>query len=593
MVLTLGTRIGPYEVVSMLGAGGMGEVYRARDTKLNRDVAVKILPAEFATGRDRLARFKREAQVVASLRHPNIAQIHSFEDSDGVHALVLELVEGPTLADRIAGGPIPLEEALPIARQIAEALEAAHEQGIVHRDLKPANIKITAEGVVKILDFGLAKLADVQTASGSPPSYSPTVTSPAGLTQAGMLLGTAAYMAPEQARGKPADKRSDIWAFGCVLYEMLTGRRAFGGDDVADTLAAVLRTEPDWSLLPPDTPSLIARLLRRCLEKPHTNRLPSISAAPFATEEAISTSGVWLHTPRSVFSRALALRLVTLGIVIGAVLIAVVATVFWRRVTRVEAPAAARFTVAPPPGVQLSPGIQPVAITPDGRRLIMLGEQSGIRRYYIKKIDELDFAAIPGSEGSWGSFTVSPDSQWIATVDIGKGIMRRIRLDGTEAQTLCQMGPRGEGTGFQGFSWGAGGKIAYASRHSPALMIIPDAGGRPEPVTSPAVGEEDAFPFFLPDGRRVLFIRRLMNDPTSAQIIVVDVETPEIRTPNTFCGRSLSTITCHDTSFQTPMRSSGAAANVGFAAKRRIRSSVRISCLRRSSELAVSVLHAA
>jgi serine/threonine protein kinase len=235
----MGTRLGPYEILAPIGAGGMGEVYRARDTKLNRDVALKILPSKFALDPDRLARFKREAQVLASLNHPHIAAIYGFEDSGETHALVLELVEGPTFADRIAKGAIPLDEALPIAKQIAEALEAAHEQGIIHRDLKPANVKVREDGTVKVLDFGLAKLADPTAANAQNVSVtaSPTITTPAMMTGVGMILGTAAYMSPEQAKGRPADKRSDIWAFGCVLYEMLTGRRAFEAGDVTETLA--------------------------------------------------------------------------------------------------------------------------------------------------------------------------------------------------------------------------------------------------------------------------------------------------------------------------------------------------------------------
>src|SRR5947209_1042539 len=258
MPLSAGTRLGPYEIASALGAGGMGEVYRAHDTKLGRDVALKILPDTFATDPERLARFQREAQVLASLNHPHIGAIYGLEESNGIRALVLELVEGPTLADRIAQGAIPLDEALPIARQIAEALEAAHEQGVIHRDLKPANIKLRPDGVVKVLDFGLAKLAEARAASGAVElSQSPTITTPAMMTGMGMILGTAAYMSPEQAKGRPADKRSDVWAFGCVLYEMLSGTRAFAGEDVADVLAAILMKEPDWAAVPAKTPATI------------------------------------------------------------------------------------------------------------------------------------------------------------------------------------------------------------------------------------------------------------------------------------------------------------------------------------------------
>ena len=286
LALTPGARIGPYEIFAPLGAGGMGEVYRARDTKLNRDVAIKVLPAAFTDDPDRLARFKREAQVLASLNHPHIGAIYGFEDSGETHALVLELVEGDTLADRIARGPIPLDEALPIARQICEALEAAHEHGVIHRDLKPANIKITPDGMVKVLDFGLAKLAHAEAAaSHADVTASPTITSPAMMTGVGVLLGTAAYMSPEQAKGREADKRSDIWAFGCVLYEMLTGQQPFAGEDVSDTLANVLKREPDFSVLPADVPRAIRALVQRCLVKDRRQRIADISVAQFLLTE--------------------------------------------------------------------------------------------------------------------------------------------------------------------------------------------------------------------------------------------------------------------------------------------------------------------
>jgi eukaryotic-like serine/threonine-protein kinase len=296
MALQSGTKLGPYEVVSPLGAGGMGEVYRARDTKLNRDVALKVLPETLSHDSERMARFKREAQVLASLNHPNIATIHGFEESGSLRALVMELVEGQTLAERIAvgegsalpreRGALPYDEALPIARQIADALEYAHEKGVIHRDLKPANVKITPEGQVKVLDFGLAKALEVETSISSNISNSPTLTAPA--TQAGVILGTAAYMSPEQARGKAADRRADIWSFGCLLYEMLTGRKPFEGDTVSDTLAAVLRAEPEWEALPADTPAAIRRLLRRCLTKDTKQRLQAVGEARIAIEEAIS-----------------------------------------------------------------------------------------------------------------------------------------------------------------------------------------------------------------------------------------------------------------------------------------------------------------
>jgi serine/threonine protein kinase len=283
--LTAGSTIGAHRVVGLLGEGGMGQVYRAHDTKLQRDVALKILPDAFVHDTDRVARFTREAQVLASLNHPNIGAIYGLEDSGEVHALVLELVEGPTLAERIARGPLPLDEALPIARQIAEALEAAHEHGIVHRDLKPANIKVRDDGTVKVLDFGLAKLTtgDARSGAARDLTHSPTLLSPA-VTTAGVILGTAAYMSPEQAKGRPADKRSDVWAFGCVLYEMLTGKRAFEGEDVSETLAAVLRAEPDWSLLERREAGYLREAIQGCLNKDPRKRIPHIAAVRFLVD---------------------------------------------------------------------------------------------------------------------------------------------------------------------------------------------------------------------------------------------------------------------------------------------------------------------
>jgi hypothetical protein len=282
MSLSAGTRLGCYDILAPLGAGGMGEVYRATDTKLKRQVAVKILPAALATDPDRLARFQREAEVLAALNHPHIAAIYGLEDAAGMQALVMELVEGPTLADRIAEGPIPIDEALPIVEQIAAALEAAHEQGIIHRDLKPANIKVRDDGTVKVLDFGLAKLSDAGASSRmgrDDPSQSPTLASPAAMTGVGIILGTAAYMSPEQARGRAVDKRTDVWAFGAVLYEILTGARAFEGEDVTETMAAVVKSTPDWTPLRARAPSHVVTLVQRCLEKDRNARIGDIAVA--------------------------------------------------------------------------------------------------------------------------------------------------------------------------------------------------------------------------------------------------------------------------------------------------------------------------
>ena len=285
MSLSPGTRLGHYDVTSLLGEGGMGQVWQATDTQLNRQVALKILPDAFAADPDRLARFTREAQILASLNHPNIAAIYGIEEAEGTRALVLELVEGPTLADRIAKGPIPLDEALPIAKQIAEALEAAHEVGVIHRDLKPANIKVKDDGTVKVLDFGLAKALDPN--PDADPSLSPTLT--AAATQMGVIMGTAAYMSPEQARGKTVDKRTDVWAFGAVLFEMLTGTKPFPGDDVSQTLARVIDREPDWDALPTRMPAGLQTVLRRCLEKDPKRRIRDIGDVGLALEGAFET----------------------------------------------------------------------------------------------------------------------------------------------------------------------------------------------------------------------------------------------------------------------------------------------------------------
>ena len=325
MSLAPGTRLGPYEITGRIGAGGMGEVYRARDTKLQRDVAIKILPEALAHDTERLARFEREARTLASLNHPNIAQIHGLEESDGIKALVMELVEGPTLADRVAQGPIPLDEALPIARQIAEALEAAHERGIIHRDLKPANVKVRPDDIVKVLDFGLAKALEPMSADGTDATASPTITSPAMMTRIGVILGTAAYMSPEQAKGRAADKRSDVWAFGCVLYEMLTGRRAFEGEDVSDTLAAVLRGEPDWTALPANVPPAIVALLRGCLEKDRRRRIGDLSTARFIIDHGGDATPAVAMPPGSRMRRA------------ASIVVAVAAAAANRRLRDVEA----------------------------------------------------------------------------------------------------------------------------------------------------------------------------------------------------------------------------------------------------------------
>ena len=319
MSLRPGLRLGAYEVLSLLGAGGMGEVYRARDTNLGRDVALKVLPDTFALDPERLARFKREAQVLAALNHPHIASIYGLEESQGARALVLELVDGFTLSDRLVGGALPLDEAWPIARQIAEALEAAHDHGIIHRDLKPANVKVRADGTVKVLDFGLAKVFDPTTIT-SDSSQSPTLTSPAE-TRIGIIMGTAAYMSPEQARGKVVDRRADVWAFGCVVYEMLVGRRAFAGDDISETIARVIEREPDWNALAAVAPRSVVRVVQRCLQKDPQNRIRDLGDVRLELRDAVAEAG---QAPVATESFALGRRgiialaaMLTVGVALG------------------------------------------------------------------------------------------------------------------------------------------------------------------------------------------------------------------------------------------------------------------------------------
>jgi len=445
MSLSAGTRIGPYEVQAPLGAGGMGEVYRARDTKLARDVALKILPAEFALDADRVARFTREAQMLAALNHQNIAGIYGLEDGPAEaghysHALVLEFVDGPTLADRIAQGPLSIDDALPIARQIAEALEAAHEQGIIHRDLKPANIKVRPDGMVKVLDFGLAKLAQ---ASGPRPQTSvagltvaATITTPA-ITQVGVMLGTAAYMSPEQAKGREADKRSDLWAFGCVLFEMLTGTRTFPGDDVSDTLAAVLRADPDWSALPSSTPRAIRTLLRRCLEKDRKRRLADAADARLEIEEALVNTR---DEPSDGANRLRAFPLWQFAIVGAAALTLgglIVGLSMWSR--RPSAPVASitRFAIPLENHRLYETGARPLAISPDGRRVAFIAD----RRLYVRALEDLAAAPLTGTEvvaGQIASPVFSPDSRSIAYMGGRPASLRRIAVTGGAPITLCE-----------------------------------------------------------------------------------------------------------------------------------------------------------
>jgi eukaryotic-like serine/threonine-protein kinase len=514
--LKAGVRLGSYEVLAELGTGGMGEVYRARDPKLGRDVAIKVLPPLFLNDPERRARVEREARVLAALNHPNIAAIHEIADANGAPVLVLELVEGVTLAERLAR-PIPVTEALTIARQIAEALEAAHDKGIIHRDLKPANIKITSAGVVKVLDFGLAK---VSAGNGAGPdlSQSPTVT--AGGTRDGMILGTPAYMSPEQTRGQAVDKRADIWAFGCVLYEMVTGRTAFAGDTVSDTIAAILDREVNWGALPQGTPSSIRRLLHRCLEKDPKRRLRDIADARLDIDEALSSgSPDALIAPRSQSDSAgvaaiargrKALLQVAWGTAASSLLLvaalAVGGVLYLRR-----APTdthAYRSSILPPAGVSLPVLLNPSArfsISPDGQRIAFVGTETGgvTRRLWVQSLDGLAAQPLAGTEGASLAFW-SPDSRFIGF--FAEGSVKRIDATGGPPLTLADNSSVDQG----GATWNRDGVILFAAFGAGnPIRRVSASGGAPTPVTTLHVEDGEtrhAFPFFLPDGRHFLYL---------------------------------------------------------------------------------------
>jgi Tol biopolymer transport system component len=506
MSIDPGARLGPYDVTAPLGAGGMGEVYRARDSRLNRDVAIKVLPPAFATDPLRMARFAREAQVLAALSHPNIAAIYGLEESGGATALIMELVEGSTLAERIAAGPIPLDEALAIARQIGAALESAHEKGIIHRDLKPANIKITPEGKVKVLDFGLAKAMDADPASSGSPANSPTLTLES--TRVGQIMGTAAYMSPEQARGKPVDKRADIWAFGVVLFEMLSGHSIFEGETVSDTLAAVLRADLEWKRLPADTPPKVRRLLQRCLERDPKRRLRDIGDAWIELEtpdEPAAPTVLPAAPPQPAWRRVLPWAA---AVVIGG------AGIAWGLL----------HTAAPPPRPVVrwaSPekGFAAfVAVSHDGTRLAYTMGSLNDLHLGIRMLDQFEGKTIEGTEG--GFFPIfSPDGQWILYSTIQNKI-KKMPVTGGASITLC------DGTTAQGADWGDDDTIVVAGPKG--LMRVSAGGGTPETLTTvdSAKGETaHMHPQILPGARKIVFTVANGTSFDAAKVGIFDVKT--------------------------------------------------------------------
>jgi serine/threonine protein kinase/Tol biopolymer transport system component len=521
-----GQRLGVYQVDAWIGAGGMGEVYRGRDTTLQRQIAIKVLLPSLARNPDRLARFNREAQVLASLNHPHIAQIHGLEDVGGIRALVMELVEGPTLADRIASAPIPVGEALSIARQIAEALEAAHEQGIIHRDLKPANIKVREDGAVKVLDFGLAKALDATgRVDGAPRMEAgrwPMVG--ANTTEDSMIAGTAAYMSPEQRRGKRLDRRADLWAFGCVLYEMLTGRRAFDGESRTGPIAAVVKNEPDWSMLPADTPAAVRTLLRRCLESDRRRRLDSAAAARLEIDDALTAPAT--TTPRREAAPG------RLALSAMALVASVAASLVTWLVVRPRPPAAApssRFAIVTPLAqpLNVSSSDRDLALSPDGRHLVYRagGSTTAGSQLMLRAIGQLEARPLADVGQAYAPF-FSPDGQWIGFFE--RGEIKKVPIAGGPIITI------GSFTGASlGASWGDDNAIVFATDDpSTGLWRVSANGGSLTILTTPdeAQHERDhAFPSVLPGSRHVLFTIAA-GRADSAQIAVFDTRSGKRKT---------------------------------------------------------------
>ena len=525
MTIASGTRLGSYKVLAQIGAGGMGEVYQAHDTKLGRDVAIKVLPEAFAHDSERLSRFQREAKMLAALNHPNIATIHGLEQSGGTSYLVMELVSGETLQERVKrDGAVPIEEALVIAKQIAEALEAAHEKSIIHRDLKPANVKVTPEGKVKVLDFGLAKAFEGD-ATNEDIGNSPTLSRAA--TMHGVILGTAAYMSPEQARGKSVDKRTDIWAFGCVLYELLTGRQAFHGEDVTDILAAVVRAEPDWQALPAATPLKVRDLLRRCLQKDRRLRLRDAGDAQIEIQEALAAPPTPVAATVAPATRSWRERLAWAAATVFVLTTIALATVLVLRAPK--PPQQMRLSAEIGADASLYTAAGPAAIlSPDGTRLALVAASSDQkRRIYLRSLDQLQATALSGTENARDPF-FSPDGQWIGFFADGK--LKKIFVQGGAAVTLC------DASDDRGGSWGEDGTIVFTPSARVALSKISSAGGTPQPLTTldTQAGEvTHRLPQVLPGGKAVLFTSSTLAGGASfeeAEVVVYSMASGQRKT---------------------------------------------------------------
>ena len=511
MPLTPNTKLGAYEILSALGAGGMGEVYRARDNKLGREVAIKVLPEEFTQHPQKLARFEREARLLAALNHPGIATLYGVEEAKGKPFLVMELVEGETLAERISRGPLPVGEALTLSQQIAEALEAAHEKGVIHRDLKPANIKVDPEGRVKVLDFGLAK-AFAEEVPESELSQSPTLSRDA--TRAGVILGTAAYMSPEQAKGKTVDKRSDIFSFGIVLYEMLTGKKAFAGEDVSDVLAAIIKSEPDWSVLPKDLDSRLDALLRRCLRKDRKLRRHDIGDVRVEIDEIIAALAA---APKPGSER----RLIGTAVAAAVLLSGMVAVAVWSLKPEPARPLVRVVATTPsfPPSVN-SLDVD-VAVTPDGTHIVYPAILDGQRQLVVRALDQLEAIPLAGLGTPRGPF-ISPDGNWVAYFD-GTSALRKVSILGGPPVTVCEVLG-----GSRGGSWRPDDTIIFATAGGSGLWRVPAGGGKPEELTTPDPEQGNhLWPEILPGGEAVLFAIT-SGSVENAQIAVLSLVTGEI-----------------------------------------------------------------